>query len=82
MLIKSKYRSELDIFIEVCRTIKLAKTLLLLSCKAVSVKEQLMTNSETKSRKQRKSKQENELEGIYPQISGKYYLIQTSPLVI
>ena len=48
VLIKSKYRSELGNLIEVCRTIKLAKTLLLLSCKAVSVKEQLMTNSENK----------------------------------
>ena len=49
VLIKSKYsRSELGIFIEVFRTIKRAKTLLLVSCKAVSAKEQLMTNSENK----------------------------------
>ena len=48
VLMKSKYRSELGIFIEVFRTIKRAKTLLLVSCKAASVKEQLMTNSENK----------------------------------
>ena len=60
VLMKSKYRSELGIFIEVFRTIKRAKTLLLVSCKAASVKEQFMTNTENKM----SNKQENELEGI------------------
>ena len=48
VFINSKYGSELGIFIEVFRTIKRAKTLRLVSHKAVSVKEQLMTNSENK----------------------------------
>ena len=51
VFINSKYGSELGIFIEVFRTIKRAKTLRLVSHKAVSVKEQLMTNSENKKSK-------------------------------